>query len=176
MYQRPLFKRIVSSVIILCSLNSCGFSPVYSNKQPTELGWKLASIALPEAKNRQEQIFINALHTLLTPTGNKEQSEYELIPRLTVTKSDLAIERDRTVTRYKIIANLEYRIQEIATGQEIGHGSLQRQGEFDRVTSDYSTYISQKNTEKKVIEALAEDMRLRLVWILNPKNAHENSQ
>lgn len=152
-------------VTVLC-LSACGFKPLYGSSQHNSLSDTLAAVEIPEARNRTEQIFLVHLSDLLNPGNISAPPQYRINVTLNQSSSPLAIQKDRTITRYKTIITAHYTLTDIATGKVIEENSLRRDGGYDRVESDYATYVSETQTVKHILHELAEDFKLRLTLTL----------
>ncbi len=158
--------------LLLCLLivTACGFSPVYSQKDTNEdIAAKLATIRISPIKSILGQEYVNALQDVLDPAHLQAVPEYVINATLTKDTQALAIERDRTVTRYKVIIFVDYKLQEIATGKIISSGKIKNEADYDKVNSDYATYVSENATAIRAIRELAQDTKIRIISaLINP--------
>ncbi len=151
-------------IVIFCIITSCGFSPVYSQKDDnTELAVKLASVDVKPIKSIIGQQYVNALVDALDPSGINQDKQYILEANVTKSTVPLAIEKDRTISRYKVVVSVEYKIKEIETDKYIANGSASSEADYDKVVSDYATYVSENDTMKRAIKELAQDTKVRVI-------------
>ncbi len=150
-------------VLILLMVGSCGFTPIYSETGVVQAAAKLREIRVEPIKTLIGVIYTNKLSDLLNPTDIDNAPKYSLSVDIATNNIALAIQQDRTITRYKIIVTANYKMIDIATKKIVDRGILKREGGYDKVESDYATYVSKEDTTQRVVRELAEDTRLRLV-------------
>jgi len=154
-------------IIFIISLNACGFTPVYKqNNSYFEANEKLASVKVNTDRGLNEQYFSSRLNDLLNPTEIDAEKKYDLNIKLSVASTPLAIQQDRTVTRYKVTVGANYTLKDKASDNILSEGTIQREGGFDKVDSNYATYISEEDSKRRVTKELAEDMKLRIISVL----------
>ena len=146
-------------------LSSCGFTPVYQ-QQNAETTAKFAAIEMPEPKDLVEQVFTRNLSNLLNPENLNAPDLYKIDIKISRGDIALAIQEDRTVTRFKVIMTVKYILTEKATGNVIQTASIKREGEYDKVASDYATYISEEDTVRRIVKELAQDARIRIISVI----------
>ncbi|MET0155012.1 MAG: hypothetical protein ABW189_02765 [Rickettsiales bacterium] len=156
-------KNIGILATLLC-LVGCGFSPVYAVKEKGGAHREaLASVDVSAPQTREGQLFARELLTLL---GGSAERPIEPLYRAEVTfKEDelpLHIRRDRIVTRYRMHIDGRYVLRRIVDNAIITEGTVSSTGGYDRVDSDYSTYVSRRELRERLVKALAEECRRRL--------------
>lgn len=158
------------SVIVLCFLNSCGFTPLYgTHSQHAHM--PLISVDAPES--RHGQIFTHDLLTHLYGERNQPpQPDYLLSVNLSEEQFPIDIRRDRTVTRFRIRLRGHYVLTRIEDGHMVDKGSIVQTGGYDRVNSDYATYVSGRALKERAAEALAEDFRRYLIGYFSSRHQH----
>lgn len=164
------YTRLNIAHITLCMmpalfLISCGFTPLYSTNQEynQNVADKLASIEVKPIKTIMGQEYTTALEDILNPNHLQTQKEYIIESSLGKDVSPLAIERDRTVTRYKIAITVKYTLKEKDTGKQIDSGSVRGEADYDRVESDYATYVSENDITSRVIREIVRDTRIKVI-------------
>ena len=159
---------IVLGFLSCLVLNSCGFEPLYAENNQSNVSYDLSSILLPEAKSRTEQIFTTELSEILyIKDGGEDNKKYRLEFSLKDSNYPLAIQQDNTITRYEISVDIEYRLINQQTRDIVAKGFINRKSGYDRVESDYSTYVSKVKSTEKAITSLASDVRSRLALSLS---------
>ena len=159
-----MFMRLLAVIFVVSLVSSCGFSPVYKkDTHNANMSEKLASIDFEEPDNINERIFASRLQDLLNPTSISVPNEHIIEYKIGSEKISLVVERDRTTTRYKIIVTASYKIRDISTNKVISKAIVKREGEYDRVESDYATYVSENDAEERIIRELAEDVKIRII-------------
>lgn len=154
-------------IIILLSFAACGFSPVYTqNGDNAEIAAKLASVEIRPIRTLIGQEYVNALEDVLDPASRGVAKEYVIEANLGKNVLPLAIERDRTVTRYKVVIIVDYSLKEIASGKVLSQGTIKNEADYDKVNSDYATYVSENDTTSRAIRELAQDTKIRIISAL----------
>jgi hypothetical protein len=152
--------QIAGLIILLLLLNACGLRPVYEkNTEMTQL--HQVKIVAPD--NRDSQMLRSALEDIIYANGKMEQENYILTPNLGLTVIPLSIELDGTTRRYRLTANSNYILKDAKTGKILKTGTIQRFNSYNIATADYSTYVASKDAKKLLLEAIAEELRLKLI-------------
>lgn len=151
-------------IFLLLFITACGFTPVYKSVgNNSQIADELASIEIISQHDLSGQFFKTNLENLLNPKSRKMPKKYKMETTIRNSEIALAIQEDRTITRYKIVLNAQYKLTDLATGKEIGHGNIKREGGYDKVDSDYATYISKEDATKRTLRELAEDTKIRIM-------------
>ena len=155
---------LLRNLLVLTSLTlaACGFTPVHKQSNASDL----ASVKVNTPRGLNEQFFNNHITDLLNPAAVNTPDKYTLDVVLNITQTPLAIQQDRTVTRYKTNVTATYTITEKESGTILDSGKIQREGGYDKVDSDYATYVSEEDTKRRVIKELAEDLKLRTMSVI----------
>jgi len=150
-------------------LASCGFTPVY--KKNSVLQEALTEIEIAPIEGREGQLMRAHLQDALQPEGAVAKPRYHLEITMVESKVPLAIQQDATVTRYRMSIIAKYRLKDIESGKPIELSKIQRQGGFDKVVSEYATYAAERSTREHLIRTLANDLRMRLGFVLSRHRA-----
>ncbi|MDB2415061.1 hypothetical protein N9W34_04740 [Rickettsiales bacterium] len=162
-----LLRKFIFFICLAGLLSACGFRPLHGDHEAAQKDIELLkSVEIPPISGKIGQDFRRKLSEIINPSRTYSESIYRLEVNLNKDSIPLAIERNRIVTRYKLIVRANYKLIRIADNKVIDSGELSRDGGYDKVSSDYATYISEEYTTKTVAEALAEDMRLQLTSVL----------
>lgn len=164
--QIKFFKPLIV-VLATMIIASCGFSPVYkSTEGEASVQQQLAKVKISSPDSLEGQAFKTRLEDLINPTAKQSEKEYLAEYNLSIAEVPLAIQQDRTITRFKIIITADYTMTKIETGEVVSKGEIRREGGYDKVESDYATYISQEDTKKRVLREVAEDARVRIMSVI----------
>lgn len=167
LYRNFLIKLSTFSAIIFM-LAACGFSPIHKQyKGSNSNTGKLSAIKIDKPKTLKQQLLTNKLEDLFNPKSLATDPKYQLSFKFKQNDLALIIERDRTITRYKIEIEVTYKLRDLESGKIVNKGLVKREGEYDKVESDYATYASKKGTIKRIVEELAEDTRIRITSFLS---------
>jgi hypothetical protein len=158
-----LLKNLLTLIIIFI-VTSCGFTPVYQTVEGDSANAKkLASVKVESSHNLMGQYYSNNLSDLLNPTSLQIEPKYRISTDLKKHRIPFAIQQDRTITRYKVVIEVNYKLVNMENGDVIDEGRLHREGGYDKVDSDYATYVSDEDTTKRIVKELAEDTRIRIM-------------
>lgn len=147
---------------------SCGFTPMYAKHEDnTDISAKLATVGIKPIKSLIGQAYVNSLEDVLDPSHMGASKDYIIEAEISKDMQPLAIEQDRTVTRYKVIVTASYKLKEISSGQVIASGSVTGRSDYDKVDSDYATYVSENETTKRAIRELAQDTKIKIIAALS---------
>jgi LPS-assembly lipoprotein len=145
--------------LVTFAISACGFTPVHQKK---EASGALLAMEIPTIGNdRYGQILKASLEDLFNPESKNLEPEYRLQLSLKNNKVPLVIERDRTVDRYNLVFVANYSIIERATNKAIYTGKSKVVGSFNSVESDYSTFVAEEDTSKRIMKELARDIHFR---------------
>gem|GEM_PF-6412166 len=137
-------------------LTSCGLTPIHGNN--STYNHKLSSIAINTPHSRQGQLFSQTLSDLID-NNTSTNTLYRLEVSLDTDEVGLAIQSDRTVTRFRTIITANYKLIDTANQSIIRQGSLKRENGYDKTDSEYATYIAKQQAIENTITALARDFR-----------------
>jgi LPS-assembly lipoprotein len=156
-----------SIIVIVCigCLQSCGFTPLYANHSKHSSSARerlLASIDIDPKKDRTGQVFVNTLEDSLNPRGLSANKRYQLKTSVETTQSSLAIQRDRTISRYQLIVTANYTLTDTSNGKIVRQGKLQRENGYDKTPSPYATFVSENMAIQNTVKALAQDLSFLL--------------
>ena len=162
--------KILPKISPLCALifaiTACGFTPVY---QQGEVRNQLQAIKVIAPDDREAQMLKATLEDAIY-AGGKINAKYNLVPNLQLITMPLSIEANGTTQRYRVIGNASYELIEIASGKVQTKGAFERFSSYSIANADYSTYVAGKDSKRQVIEAVAEELRLRLISYFNQQN------
>lgn len=150
----------VGAAFLLLLLTACGFTPLHGQQNVAPP--ILKAIDLPAPDNRNQQLFVTALADALNPERSKVPKRYRFSYELEQSSAPLAIQLNRTITRYKVSATVTYRVVDISTGKKVHEGKIRRDSGYDRVESDYATYVSEVKTFENILKELAQDVKIHL--------------
>ena len=84
---------------------------------------------------------------------------------------EVAIEQDTEVTRRNITVQTSFELYEVASNERIFSGEAVSQASYNRVTSEYANIIAARNATSRTVEAVAQDIRLKVAAFLAQRNA-----
>ena len=109
--------------LTLCAalpLGACGFTPAYAPGGGADLLMNRTRIADPNT--RESYVLVRELEQRL---GRADTPAYDLVLRLNIVESPLAITSNNVTARFNVLGRLEYELIEIATGRKLGQSWLE---------------------------------------------------
>lgn len=155
---------IVFSLIFV--LQACGFRPMYGEQAAADID--LASISINAPHSRVEQVFYSHLQDVLNPTHEPAQKNYDLATTLKETSGSLAVQQNNAISRFRVTLTVNYTLTDRFSDKVMAEGSITRHGGFDKVESDYATYVTRKKTRERLARSVAEALRLELIRVKRP--------
>ncbi|TAE35139.1 MAG: hypothetical protein EAY65_00040 [Alphaproteobacteria bacterium] len=154
-------KYVILLVSIMIGISGCGFTPVYDQRQTYSN--ELASVRIQTPKGRDHQQIRVALEDRLAPMGGGAQSDYILEPNVQISLQPISIETDGTTSRYRVIGTSMMRFYRASDRKELLVDRIQRFSSYTIGRADFSTYISNQDATRQLMDELAEEIRLRLI-------------
>ncbi len=154
---------LLSSLVIVLLLASCGFKPLYAKKDGERSHSctnftveKVKTLRVPGQKMQYE------LQDALNQACINQEKEYRIAVDVVKAKGGIAIQRNRAITRYNLTLTGNYKVYESGSEKPVYTGSSTMIGGYDAVVSDYGTYALEEDTQTKLMEEMANDMALRI--------------
>ena len=150
---------------VLSSITSCGFKPLYGEISGYDDGFvvqHLSTILVSPGDNRLNQIVYGNLLDRLTPNGPPELPKYKLIINLTESKRGVALERDATVSRFNLILDAEFALQDIKSEKIVFNGDLRAVAAYNILRSEFANVIAERNAQDRVSREIAEEMTTQI--------------
>jgi LPS-assembly lipoprotein len=157
--------RLLAPLFLLCAaalLSACGFEPLYGTTAVgSNVAAELSAIEIEEQDNRLGQLIRNDLLSSFA-SGEPEASRFRL-QFTAVAGSQALIENDNEDTRrFRYRVNVNYRLIDEKTGNELNAGKTFSQVSFDRTTSDFANVQAETNAMERAAREIGNDIRTRL--------------
>ena len=145
-------------------LPACGFQPLYggADSQAVSPVGHMAAIRISPLPDRIGQQMHNLLRDRLNPTGQPRDPIYSLGIRLTESRQDLGIRKDKTATRANLTLSAEFTLTAIQSSGELYSGAVNSVSSFNILTSPFATVFSEADARKRALRELADGIRIRL--------------
>ena len=143
-------------------LGACGFEPLYgTSTQGSSVVAQLSAVEIEEQDNRLGQLIRNDLLSSFA-NGDSQASRYRL-QFTAIAGSQSLIENDNEDTRrFSYRVNVNYRLIDEKTGNELSAGKTFSQVSYDRTTSDFSNVQAETNAMERAAKEIGNDIRTRL--------------
>ena len=152
-------------LLMSLGLAGCGFQPLYGSRGagggPAAVP-EMALISISPIGDRGGQMLRNELRDRLVPTGIPGKPRWRLDVSLTETTSDLVILRDATATFAKLVGDAKWVLVDLANEAPVTKGRNRRIASFSISSSEFASLQAQEDARRRVMTAIAEDIRLRL--------------
>lgn len=159
-----LWQRNLFAVVLVLTLGSCGFRAVY-NQAPasTEVQKHLAAVTVKQGGNeRYHQLLRAELERRLERSNQRVAKHYELETVLSRSLSPLGVQQDKQVTRYNLIFTGKVALISTKNNKVLANFAVKGVGSFDAETSDFSTYVAEKDVEQDIMRDMAQDIAIQL--------------
>ena len=166
MWWLRIFPRAVVLLILVTLLSGCGFRPLYlKDKQDPQP--ELATIEVSPIIDRKGQILKNMLLAQLTPKGQPVHPAFVLDVSVSFSVRDLGIRRDGDATRALLNASATYSLRRKQDSARIYNGASYASSDYDILDSDFATLVAEKDALQHSLEAIAQDIKLRVSLLLS---------
>ena len=155
----------VAAVLLVAftALGSCGFRPLYGSRAGGAAAHRvLATVDVPPAGNRLNQMVRDQLLDIMTPRGRPRNALYRLDFTVNQEKSAAAIEQDESVERYNLVLTAPFRLVATADNRVLMSATARSVTAFNVVLSDYATLVAEQDAASRAAREIGEDIATRL--------------
>jgi LPS-assembly lipoprotein len=157
--------KLASTVMLLAAalaISACGFQPLYGTT-PTgsNVAAQLSAIEIDEQDHRLGQLIRNDLLSSFAG-GTPEPVRYRLQFTAVAGRQTLIDNSDEDTRRFSYRVNVEYRLIDEKTGNQLNAGKTFSQVSYDRTTSDFSNVQAETNAMERAAKEIGNDIRTRL--------------
>jgi hypothetical protein len=156
--------------LLLLSISSCGFSPVY--KESGNVSQFLEEIEIGDMDSIEGADFYNRLKNIM-PHGNK--AKYILTANCSFKKDISIIQKNSDIARESITIKVTYALRDKLTGNQILSEQFSRFSSFNTTFSPYSNNVNQQDVQKNLALISAEEVRNRLIIFVKAKTKHRDA-
>ena len=144
------------------ALSACGFQPLYGTSAVgSNVAAQLSAIEIEEQDNRLGQLIRNDLLSSFT-TGPAQPSRYRLQFTAIAGSQTLVEQSNEDTRRFSYRVNVDYRLIDERTGNELSAGKTFSQVSYDRTTSDFANVQAETNAMERAAKEIGNDIRTRL--------------
>ncbi|MBL6935509.1 MAG: hypothetical protein ISR48_08860 [Alphaproteobacteria bacterium] len=153
-------------LVLVALLSGCGFRPLYlkgkQNPQP-----ELAAIDIRPIIDRKGQMLRNMLLDQLTPKGPSAHPAYVLNVSVNFGIRNLGIRRNDRATRALLRVSATYSLRRKQDSAQLFNGASHADSGYDILDSDFATLVAEKDALQHSLEAVAQDIKLRLSFLFS---------
>lgn len=156
-------------------LASCGFQPLHGQGAPggASTSARLSQVQVPPIGDRVGQLVRNRLLDYFEPPGRNVPALYRLEVDVVERKEGLAIQDDRTVTRYNLRLQSRYRLVQIRSGKELMSGRAGAIAAYNVIRSDYANLIAERDARARAAQEIGDAVGLRVAVFLQPQGRRQ---
>jgi LPS-assembly lipoprotein len=158
--------RLLVILPLLVLLGACGFKPLYSSDNDTPgVAGDLASVAIPEPRNRLTQLIRNDLLSTMRPAGTGEPDRYRLdiLASSTEERSIEDSSNSRQARRATVRVTAAFELKELGGGgKTVYRGKTFSNVSYDDVGQSFADLQAKTNAVERGAHEIALDIRTRL--------------
>lgn len=156
-------------VLILLLLTACSnFRPVYNNDKAFEIF--LSNIELEESETLEgSEIY----HQITKLFGESHDTKYTLKLALIDSVKPLLITGQANVVKQNVTQICHYTLIDKSSGTKLTEGRIRLVSSYSSDTTPYTSYTNEKYTKKNIIQAGAEELRMRLMLYFEGQKIYE---
>lgn len=145
------------------SLSACGLRPLYGEQSSggSTLG-ELQTVRILPISDRPGQQLHNALRNEINPRGQPVDPRYRLAVNMRISKQEIGVRKDETATRANLVLTGNYQLVRTADEVLMTTGTAKSIVSYNIVDSEFGTYSAEEDAQKRGVEQLAQQLRLRL--------------
>ena len=148
-------------------LGGCGFRPLYApgpNGAPSPAQAELATVYVALLPERSGQLFRQALQRRFEGTGSGVQKRYELAAALGLVPEGIAVLRDNSTTRIRIVGTTSWTLRDLSPQRNVVTSGTARTLDGYNVINQQFFALEMENeaATRRVAEALADQVTLQL--------------
>ncbi|MFD1340900.1 LPS assembly lipoprotein LptE [Litorisediminicola beolgyonensis] len=147
----------------LVLLPACGFRPVYGPGGGAEA--LQGAIAFPEPEGRSGYLLQRRLEERF---GRASLPRYRMIPEITLDEEDLGTTSTGSTTRYRILGEVDWRLEEIATGETVLTRRVESFTGYSATGSNVATLAAERDALERLMVALADRIVDQLLLFATP--------
>lgn len=158
-------------VLALLPLGGCGFHPLYGERAAMGYDPALAAITVMPIADRIGQIIETALREDFNPREVATKSRYTLQVLVSVTRSDLAIQRNATSLRSELNVSAHFQLSDATNSHIVFTGSSSAVTSFNLPFDAYAATVSEQNAREVAAQDLSRDIATQITIFMHQRNA-----
>ncbi|MDP1625951.1 LPS assembly lipoprotein LptE [Parvibaculum sp.] len=144
-------------------LAGCGFTPLYADRTSGSVASDLSMLDVSAPETRLGRELKYNLLDLLSSSGNPPANPaYRVVLAPTSYERDVAVEADADVTRKTLVVIVPFQLIDTGTNKAVLSSTSRSRSSYNRVTSEFANITAAEDTESRIAEMLAQDIKLQL--------------
>ena len=163
-------------IIILLNLQSCGFYPVYSNRNDPYIKEKLSSIKVESINSIYGSEFYHRMKNILPPQKNEQLT---LKVSLNYTKTSVIIQTNSDVLTNQDKLTAKYKLTDTKTEEEVTSGYIVKYSSYSSAFAAYPNDVQQDKIRRNLAIAVADDIHTKFILYfqnLKKQNTNQNNK
>ena len=154
--------------VMVATLAGCGFEPVYQQRPERLDGAEvLKNIHIETTGGRDGDQLKAVVEDRFRQTQSPVNPRYRLVLSPQIKSRPFIIDPDGISSRYEVTVRAQYQLRRRSDDTLLHRGDIRRQVSYNvSEQDDYATYIAERDARKRGIEALGNDLALRVAALL----------
>lgn len=165
-----LSRRALTNLLLL-GVAGCGFRPLYSRKDNIAPSEHLDEVSVDVIPDRQGQLLRQALQQRLEGAGDSRAKRFGLAVVYSVAVDALAIQRDSTSTRVRVVASATWTLRGLQPGQGIlKTGSARMVDGYNVIDQQYFALdLENEDAQRRLADTIANQITLQMTSYFTKK-------
>jgi LPS-assembly lipoprotein len=155
----------------LSVLASCGWEPLYANREAGPADEELRAIRVAPIPERIGEQLAQGLRQSLNPSGEPTPQRYLLKTTLTVQRQDLGVQTQGLGTRGRLDVYASFSLSVIKSGTPLLTASSHVAESFDILANEYANVVAENDARSRTAEEIRRDIMTRLTVFLQHRAA-----
>ena len=164
------FFLLASCFLAIIFSSSCGFKPLYDNKEISDSKFSATEIYVEPIKGRIGQHITNSLKERLGKFSNSESSISTLKIVISSEKLPVAFKLDKTITRFNFVLDANYTLYNKQTAEVLTRGSIRSIAAYSIVFSEFANITAAKDAERRAAIDIGQEIGNRISLFISPLN------
>ncbi len=150
--------------LTLLGLTGCGFHPLYGRRNQVGPSDHLDEVNVDIIPDRQGQLLRQALQQHLEGSGDGRAKRFGLAVVYSIASDPIAIQRDSTSSRLRVVANASWTLRSLESGQRVlTSGSARMLDGFNVIDQQYFALdMENEDAQRRLAESIAGQITLQM--------------
>lgn len=165
--RRHLLRLAFVGLAVAPTITACGFQPLYGTVGGGRVKQQLASVEVNTIPGRVGQKVRNEVIFGLTGGGYPASPDYRLDIVIRESQSSSLVKITGEATRHIYKLQAEYKLIDLATGNELFNAKAVSQAPYDRLDSGFANVRARIDAENRTATIIAENIKTRVAAFLS---------